>query len=282
MKQEDIEILEEIEVLEEEKEIVEKKQKREETKKKIKRKISFKKNIKLIVLSIIVIVCILIAAFIIFNHYKNLNKVDIEKYELYQYFSGIRYEYKGELTLRKNGEITKLKYKDIEIEVDSTPIYFKNIDNEMLIPQNMGFYTPRLMNKNYKLPYFSILTIEKNENDTNAFLKYRGEKKFLEKSFLYDGRDLYIFLYKTKVIIDEEEIILSPLSYITVSYQDEIFYYNKDKDEARTIETHNQDVIANIDGYKINLSTDMIIYDNNSKLLIKNIDNMKTYTDEKK
>ena len=38
--------------------------------------------------------------------------------------------------LKRNGEITKLKYKDIEIDVDSTPIYFKNIDNESIIPSS--------------------------------------------------------------------------------------------------------------------------------------------------
>ena len=215
-----------------------------------------------------------------YNYYKGLNKVTIENYEFYQYFSGIRYDYKGELTLKKNGEITKLKYTNTEIEVDSTPIYYKTIDNQIIIPQNMGLYMPRMANKNYKLPYFSVISIEETDTNTNAYVKYKNIKKFIEPAFLYDGSNLYVFLYNTKIKIDDEEILLSPLSYIIVNYQDEIFIYDKKTDTPRTIQSHVQDVVAEFEGYKVNLSTDMIMYDSNSKLLIKNVDLLKSYTDE--
>ena len=39
------------------------------------------------------------------------------------------------------------------------------------------------------------------------------------------------------------------------------------------------DVIATIDSYKVNLSTDMILYEQSNKLLIKNVTNLKTYSE---
>ena len=242
-----------------------------------KKKIKLKKNSKIILISVIVIVVVSIVGFIIYKHYEGLNKVTIKDYELYQYFAGQKYEYTGELSLKRNGEITKLKYKDIELDIDSTPIYFKNKDNEMLLPTNMGFYILRIRNKNYKLPYFSRIYVDESKNDSSSFLMVDDEKVYLEKSILFDGNNLYVFLYDTTIVIDGKEIKLSPLSYISVTYQDEIYYYDKKNDEYVIIPSHVEDVIATIDGFKVNLSTDTIMYDNNAKLLIKNIDNLNSF-----
>ena len=242
-----------------------------------RKKIKLKKNSKILLISFIVILVVSIVGFVIYKHYANLNEVTIKDYELYQYFVGQKYEYTGELSLKRNGEITKLKYKDIEIDVDSTPIYFKNISNEMLLPTNMGFYILRVRNKNYKLPYFSRIYVEESQNDSSSFLMFNDEKIYLEKSILFDGENLYAFLYETTVIIEGEKIELSPLSYITVNYRDEISYYDKKNDKYIIIPTHEEDVIAVIDGFKVNLSTDSIMYEDNAKLLIKNVDNLQTY-----
>lgn len=246
---------------------------------KAKKKIKIRKDVKILIISLVVIIAICIAAFITYDQYQELNEYEIKNYELYQYFAGIKHEYEGELTFKRNGEITELKYKDITIDVDSTPIYFKKVKNDLLLPTNMAILIPRLMTKNYKLPYFSRITIEENENDTNAFLVKDTDKVYLDKSFLYDGADLYVFLYETTVKIGKKTITLSPLSYINVVYEGEITYYDKQKDKYEIIETHTGDVIATIDSYKVNLSTDMILYEQSNKLLIKNVTNLKTYSE---
>lgn len=245
--------------------------------KKARKKIKLKKNSKILFISLIVILVVSIVGFIIYKHYEKLNEVSIEDYALYQYFAGQKYEYTGELSLKRNGEITKLKYKDVEIDVDSTPIYFTNVDNEMLLPTNMGFYILRLRNENYKLPYFSRIFVEETENDSNSYLITDEDKVYLEKSILFDGNNLYVFLCETSITIDGEVIELSPLSYISVNYQGEIYYYNKKNDEYKIIDSHNDDVIAVIDGFKVNLSTDSIMYENNAKLLIRNVDNLNSF-----
>ena len=236
-----------------------------------------KKSSKIILISDLVIVIVAVVGMIIYNRYQDLNKITIKDYELYQYFAGRKFEYTGELSLKRNGEITKLKYKDVEIDVDSTPIYFKNIDNEMLLPTNMGFYILRISNKSYKLPYFSRIYVDDSGSDASSYLMFNDEKIYLEKSFLFDGNNLYVFLYKTTITIDGKTINLEPLSYIEVNYQDEIVYYDKKNDKYEIISDHEKDVIANIDGYKVNLSTDSIMYEKNAKLIIGNIDDLPTY-----
>lgn len=248
---------------------------------KSKSKFKMKKKLKILFVSLGVLAIIGVAILIISNHYKDLNKVSIEDYELYQYFGELRFDYKGKFSIKKNGEVTKIKYEGIDLETDSTPIYYKNIDNEIILPTNMALVFPRLVNKNYKLPYFSRLAIYYSENDSSAFLKLGKTKKYLENSFLYDGNNLYVFLYETKVTIDGKEYTLSPLSFISVNYKNDVSFYNKASDEYSVIDKHNDDVIANIDGYKVNLSTDMVLYDKDSKLLIKNVDSLQSYGVEK-
>lgn len=245
--------------------------------KKLRNKFKMKKRSNIIILSIIVILIIIVVGIILFKRYQDLNKITIKDYELYQYFAGQKFNYTGELSLKRNGEITKLKYKDIEIDVDSTPIYFKNIDNEMLLPTNMGFYILRVVNKNYKLPYFSRIYVDKSENETSSYLKFNDEKIYLEKSFLFDGENLYVFLTDTVITVDDKKIELSALSYITVNYQDEVTYYDKVNDKFVIIPSHKNDVVAQIDGYKVNLSTDSIMYENNNKLLSRDVDKLATY-----
>lgn len=247
--------------------------------KKQKKKIKLKKNMKVLIISILALIAIIIAAFITYDRYEELNEYKVENYELYQYFAGIKFEYTGEIKLKRNGEITELKYKDIVIEVDSTPIYFKEIDNQVLLPKNMALYMPRKENSAYRLPYFSRISVEKGAQFTSAYWQTAEKEIFLEESFLYDGGNLYVLLYETDIEIDGKKITLSPLSYISVSYQGEIYYYDKAKDKYVTIDKHKNDVIATLGTYQINLSTDMILYaNNNNKLLIKNSGNLPVYS----
>ena len=246
--------------------------------KKIKNQLKMKKSARNIIIALIAIILIVIVVLITRNKYEEMTEYTIKNYELYQYFGGIKFEYTGELSLKNNGEITELKYKDIEIETDSTPIYFSQKDNEMLLPKSMGLYIPHKIEKNYKVPYFSRILVEETQTDFNAFLVREPKNLFLDKSFLYDGKDMYVFLYETKIHLNNQTIDLSPLSYITVVYGSEVTYYNKKLDKFKIIDNVKGDVVAELNGYKINLSTDMIMYENNNKLLIKNVDNLKTFT----
>ena len=244
---------------------------------KTKKKIKIKKSLKIFLITLLFVVVLCSVIFIVHSHYKKLNHITIENHKVYQYFSGIRFDFDGKFSMTRDGDITKFEVDGNKVDCGSTPIYIVGDDNEMIIPVDMVFVIPREKTKNYKLPFFSRIVVDESEDGSNAFLKLKEEKKFLENSFLYDGKDTYVFLYEAKINIDGNSYVVSPLSYITVNYQGEINFYDKASDKFIIIESHTDDVVATLEGYSINLSTDMVMYGNNFKLLIKNATHLNSY-----
>lgn len=244
--------------------------------KKIRKKLKMKKSVPILLFSLLAIVIMAVIFYVTYDRYDDLTELKIENYELYQYFGGVKFEYTGELSFKSNGELVNLKYKDIEIEVDSTPIYFMNVENEMIIPLTMGYYIPRLANKNYKLPGFTKIGV--NPEKYSAYLINDSGNVELETSFLYDGVDLYVFLFETEIMINGQKIVLSPLSYVQVVYGGDVIYYDKAKDKYTEILEVKTDVVADMGLQKLNLSTDMIMYQNSNKLLIKNVKSAPTFS----
>lgn len=237
-----------------------------------------KVSIKLIILFVVLFIFLLVALFIGFRLISKKNTVTFEDYNLYQYYSGIRYDYKGTVTIYNDGKLCTLTTKDITIEDNNMPIYFQDKNNMVFFPINMSIIIPREINKTYKLNYFTKISCElEDETETCYLMKKDTNDVYLEESFLYDGRDTYFFLYGTKLTIDGKEYILSPLSYATVNYKDQIEIYDKKEDKYIIIEKHDKDVISDNDNYKINLSTDMIFYGDTSRMLVKNISNFPVY-----
>ena len=249
------------------------------TKNKVNKERNEKKSLKIVLVSLIVVIVLVVAGFIIYGIYNKKTIYTFDKYKIYQYFSGIKQNYNGKLTIDSTGQIIKIDSEDKKINnISDTPIYFQEIDNEVFFAKNMGLVIPRQKTKNYRINYFTKVV----NNTPNSYIENNKKKIGLETFFIYDGSDLYLFPDETLIIIEDKEYTLSPLSYITVSYQGQIEIYDKKNDKYTTIDTHKKDVIAKYSDYNINLSTDMILYnDGDHKLLVKNIDNLPVYENSK-
>ena len=235
-----------------------------------------RENKKILFIGLISVICaiiLIVALFLVFGHLNKMNEyTHNEEYPLYQYFAGQKNTYTGKVTISKNKDITEIKNDDGVVGIEDAPIYFQKNDDEVLVSKNMLLVFPRINNKNYKIKLFTKLTYDK---DSDSSFYYNGKEKiFLEESFLYDGHDLYLFLYKTTVQVGEKTYELSPLSYAIVDYHDEVQIYDKEKDKYEIIENCDFDIIATLGEHKINLSTDMV---DNNRLLIKSIDNLPLY-----
>ncbi len=235
-----------------------------------------RENKKVLMIGLISVVCaiiLIVALFLVFGHLNKMNEyTHNEEYPLYQYFAGQKNTYDGKVTISKNNDITEIKNNDGVVGIEDAPIYFQKKNDEVLVSKNMLLVFPRINNKNYKIKMFTKLTYDK---DSDSSFYYNGKDKvFLEESFLYDGHDLYLFLYETTVQVGEKTYELSPLSYAIVDYHDEVQLYNKEKDKYEIIENCDFDIIATLGDHKINLSTDMI---DNNRLLIKSVDNLPLY-----
>ena len=176
-------------------------------------------------------------------------------------------EYTGSQQISKKGEITLISTKDSNIQLDSTPIYYKNEENKALFPEAMLEITPLDNGKTTKINKFTNIIKE----DVSIYLEGKDEKKQVSNGFIYDGEDLYFFIEKTKIVIGDEEYEISPLSYVITTYKNGVEIYNYEKEEYKVIETE-EDVVAQTDSYIINTSIDILKANGKEQLLLKNVD----------
>ena len=230
-----------------------------------------------LLVSLIVIISIMAGAFVVRKYYTDINKVEYDNYELYQYSAGIKIEYTGKVTIERKNEITSITNKNEDMELDTIPIYFQKIDNQVLFPVNMSVVYLNNKTSSYRLNYFSIIESEKINDEESAFVYYRDKKAFLPDSFIYDGNDIYLFPYSVKIEVGEQTYELSPLSYVIVDLTNSIEIYDKKTDTYTVIEDVNKNMIAYYKKVKIDLSTDMIMYDKDNRILRKNIDKLELF-----
>ncbi len=196
---------------------------------------------------------------------EKLNTQDIEEHIFYQYFAGQKFSYEGGLKISRKNGISELIFKDTKVELDSTPIYYEDIENKVLFPEDMAIVFPNQAGIMYKINRFSNIIF----NTETAYLEGNDENKVLNHAFLFDGQDLYFFLEKTNLNINGQEYELSPLSYV-ICNEDSLEIYQKEEDKYKIIEMKPEEIIAYTVDYKINLNTDSIQGKEKEQLLIKN------------
>ena len=242
----------------------------------VKKQIKNKKKGVIIVVSLLVILCGIITFFVLSHYYKKTTSISFENYEVYQYFSGKKYNFTGKVTY-ENGIVSNISDNGEKIEVGDNPIYYQSIDNECIIPITMGLFFLKNKGDNYRINYFSKLKFEISDGNEMALVSYNDNTKYIDDAFLYDGRNTYVFPYSVSLEVEGKTYDLSPLSYVFVNYKDCVEIYNKAIDEYVFIDDIKKDVIATFGDYKINLSTDMIMYPEDERLLIKNVGKLNVY-----
>ena len=243
------------EKLEEQAKLLEKKKKRKST--------IITTSIIAALIVIIVIVIIIIGS---------LNSTTVESHDFYQWYSGQKVEYKGELTFTRKEGLTELKATDRKVTLDSTPVYYSDENGKVIFPEDMAVVYPNNNGMMYRINHFADLTEENGEIYLETNLATKTNKSKLEKAFLYDGQDLYFFLERTSITVNGTTYEVSPLSYAIVRYKQSVEIYNYDKDEYQVIDTtETQDAKVVTDTYTINMSVDSLQTAEKEQLLIKGL-----------
>ena len=243
------------EKIEEQAEVLEKKKKRKSS--------IITTSIIAALIVIIVIVIIIIGS---------LNSTTVESHDFYQWYSGQRVEYKGELTFTRKEGLTELKATDRKVTLDSTPVYYADENGKVIFPEDMAIVYPNNNGMMYRINNFADITEENGEIYLETNLATKTNKTKLEKAFLYDGQDLYFFLERTSITVNGTTYEVSPLSYAIVRYKQSVEIYNYDKDEYQVIDTtETQDVKVVTDTYTINMSVDSLQTAEKEQLLIKGL-----------
>lgn len=252
------------EKLEEESELIEKQKKRRSS-------IIMASVIAALIL-IIVIVIIIIGS---------LNSTTTENHDFYQWYSGQKVEYKGQLTFTRKEGLTELRATDRKVTLDSTPVYYADENNKVIFPEDMAIVYPNNNGMMYRINHFADIIEENGSIYLETNLATKTNKTKLEKAFLYDGQDLYFFLERTTITVNGTNYEVSPLSYAIVRYKQNVEIYNYEKDEYQVIDTtETQEAKVVTDTYTINMSVDSLQTAEKDQLLIRGLSYLQEFGEE--
>ena len=220
----------------------------------------------LMVLALITLI-VLVSVYIV-----RLDTDEIENHNFYQYFGGRKVEYQGALRITQKNDITELQLQNANIQLDSTPIYYQDIENQTLFPEDMALVIPNQNGQMYKINRFTNIY----QKDNIIYTEYRNTQNELANSFIYDGGDLYFFIENTTLTIDGTNYEITPLSYVITTYQNAVEIYNQQQDTYQIIPTTSTNVTASTEEYTINLSLDSIKYGDKEQLLLKRVETLKS------
>ena len=225
----------------------------------------------LIIMSSVISALILIFVIVIII-IGSLNTTTTENHDFYQWYSGQKVEYKGQLTFTRKEGLTELKATDRKVTLDSTPVYYADENNKVIFPEDMAIVYPNNNGMMYRINHFADITEEDGTIYLETNLATKTNKTKLEKAFLYDGQDLYFFLERTTITVNGTNYEVSPLSYVIVRYKQSVEIYNYEKDEYQVIDTtETQDAKVVTDTYTINMSVDSLQTAEKDQLLIKGL-----------
>ena len=206
------------------------------------------------------------------------SEVEVSSY--YQYFGDEKVVYDAEVTKDRKGVITEINPVGKYIQYDSTPIYDSSSD-VVIFPSDMSVVAPILNCSEYLAKSYSYI---KYENKRYSLIT-ENYNQYLGHYFFYDGEDLYFFIEDFTLVVGDERVELGPFSYV-IAKDDEIVYYNREKDELKSIEKSTLDVYVENDYYKIYIGADYIDYSGQRVILtsdlsyLSTIDEMRRATDE--
>ena len=232
-------------------------------------------NKKDIIVKIITIVAIIVVISIASNFINNLDTINIktEKHEFFNFFAGEKITYNGSIKVTRKNDITELITEDGPIVLGSTPIYYNDEKDKVLLPAPMSITFPLESGTSYKVNSLANLYLEYGE----IHLEKGFTNKTIQDAFLFDGDSVYIFVDKTTLLINGGEYILPPLSYVNATYGGYAEIYNPETDEYVYIDSVEGEIIAKTLSYEINLDLDLVKYGETEKLLTRKIKGLNNF-----
>lgn len=257
-------------------------QKRKEKLEKEEKLLEKKKKRKNTIITISIISALIIIIIVVSIIIANLNSTKTESHNFFQWYSGQKVEYKGELTFTRKEGLTELRATDKKVTLDSTPVYYAEKENKVIFPEDMAIVFPNNNGMMYRINHFSNIIEESNDVYLETNLAVETNKTKLDQAFLYDGQDLYFFLERCNITVNGTTYEVSPLSYAIVRYKQRVEIYNYEKDEYQVIDIQDgQEAKVITDTYTINMSFDSLQTKEKEQLLIRGLSYLTPYGENK-
>lgn len=214
----------------------------------MKKIIDFCKQRYKMLIPVMVVFVLLVTVYFLYREYKYDNYRNKKEEEVYQYFGGIKNEYTAIVTYNLKNVIIDVDAKNKKIEYDSTPIYYKDIDNKVLFPSEMNMVFPLKDGSQYKLYKYSIY----EKIDNTDMITMNNKSDYYYHFFLFDGKGLYFFPEEVTLYINDKEYkTLSPMSYVSVIGGYTLSYYDKEKDTSEVLEIENKKITISCENIKL-------------------------------
>lgn len=186
----------------------------------------------------------------------------------YQCIGNSTIEYGENSKFREGENGISVTGNEEETMLMETPVMVKD-STDLILSKNMLLMVPKKELRVKRLNRFTKVS------ESAGVIKFEADKKFAKSfgGFLFDGKDLYIFLENTELHIGHNDIKLPPLSYACVLYNQNVEYYNSETKENKTMGTYNVDVTANCEsGFVLNMNTDSVLVDGKDILIYSAVD----------
>ena len=184
--------------------------------------------------------------------------------EITQYYAGQQYAVSKDAYLSKSLE-GESQITQEGVAKDITSLAFYNEDeNKIILPVDMVYYDPR--NRIFdRIDAFTEITIT-----DKGIRAVNGKKEcYLNRGFLYDGKDYYIFLEDASVEFNGYKLDVTPMSYAEVIFQFQVTVFDYETKEFM-MEPASSEVVMTVDSgeYTVDLLSDMYANNEEDKSLL--------------
>lgn len=184
-----------------------------------------------------------------YDNYRN--KID-EK--VYQYFDENKTEYTAQITYNLKDAIVDVKPKDIKVNYDGTPIYYKD-EEKVLFPQEMSIVFPLREGSQFKLYKYATYYKE----DDLHYIKNNVDVGEYSVFFLYDGLGAFFFPYEVDLKIKGKVVKkLSSMSSVNI-YGTSLVYYDYKDDKGYYYELDGEKVEVVSENINVNLTEKYVV-----------------------
>lgn len=198
------------------------------------------------------------------NQFEKVPKPRELEVEGFYYFLGKRYELsqKSIIYSIKNGYL--IENNGYRYKLGSFPIYNYG-EKKLILPTEYALMQP----SQYWVNGLPAIT-EVKMGEYAVYFSFENISKAYNDIFLYDGEENYIIFSESTLIINDEELTITPFSCITIEEGNKVSVYQYDTDEYISYDTKGNRALLNIfDSITIDLiDKKMIRRDQTKELLI--------------
>ncbi|MGL5972260.1 MAG: hypothetical protein ACRCZK_00780 [Oscillospiraceae bacterium] len=228
-------------------------------------------KMKKIIISITISLAIVVVLAFLFV--RNIYRLTIENADLFQYLSGNKVTYIGDVSISRDENGTILNNNGKTFAMESDPIYYRK-ENKFILPKDMAIvdYKTGQMNK---INHYS----EIYGKDGDIYLGMNNKENIIKNSFLFDGEDTYVFLDNVNLVIGDLKYTITPFSYITFRENElaYIFVHGSDNfyDESQV---EGKGIVESEEyGIYVDLGSDSINFNDTKQLLFKNVEQLPNF-----